>query len=121
LMTPTSFEFTVTVPVDARLVGAIRGLTTHAAGYAHLSEDAGHGLAAHVERAMETAIAATPANPRRLDFRFTGDAERLSIVISFEAASSSAPPGPLAEGGITVEWQVDDSRHVCQIRQRISP
>jgi hypothetical protein len=39
-MTPTSFEFTLILPGDARLVDAVKGLTAHAAGYAQLGDAA---------------------------------------------------------------------------------
>ena len=45
-MSPESFNFTVTVPGDARLVGVVRDLCTHAVGYARLPEAAGVAVAA---------------------------------------------------------------------------
>jgi hypothetical protein len=56
-MTPTDFTFLLTMPGDARLIGAVRQLATQAAGYAQLTPDAAEGLAGHVERATQAAIA----------------------------------------------------------------
>ena len=121
-MKPRSFEFTVTMPGDTRLVGAIRGLTTHAAGYARLSAAAGQDLAVHVQRATETAIDTAPGEHPPIDFRFTGDADTLTVVISYEAGAPAARlPSASAEhpGGISIVWMEKRSRHVCHIRQPI--
>ena len=60
-MTPNSFEFTVTLPGDARFLGAVRHLATQAADYAQLPSDTGAELAAEVARAAQR----SPSLPRR--------------------------------------------------------
>jgi plastocyanin len=118
-MTPTSFEFSVSMPRDARLVGAVRGLAAHAAGYVQLAAGAAEGLANQVAQATETAIAAGN-QPGPIDVRFAGDAAAISITITCPAAAASpAPPSTTADGGITVEWTTNGSHHTCEIRQRI--
>ncbi len=116
-MTPTSFEFTLTLPSDARLVGAVRGLTSHAAGYAQLNDAAREGLAGQVVAATETAMASAAGVP--IAIHFTGDDTTLAVVISFEAGGTPPRAPSASAGDATVEWTSDDSRHVCRIRQRI--
>ena len=118
-MTPTAFDFTVTMPGDARLVGAIRQLAAHAAGYANLSSGAGEGLAAEVERAAQAAIASTPGHEAVIEFRFSGDGTSVKVLISCEAAASAEPPQSSAADGVSVDWTSEGSRHTCRIRQRI--
>jgi hypothetical protein len=117
-MTPMSFEFTFAMPSDARLVGAIRQLTAHAAGYAQLAKDAGEALARHVERATKTAIdaARTPADV--IEFRFSRDETAVTVVISADAAPDAPPPRSSSDDGVSVDWKTNGSRHICQIRQR---
>ena len=119
-MKPTAFEFRVTMPGDARLVGAIRGLAAHAAGYARLNESAGQGLATHVERATATAIAATPEDSTPIDVCFSGNSDTLTVVISYEAMSSAERPPSTSAGDLTIDWALENSRHICRIRQRLS-
>lgn len=119
-MTPTEFDFTVRIPGDARLVGAIRQLTAHAAGYAQLTADAGEHLAAHVERATETAISASAGGTAALiEYRFRADADAIVVVFSLSVAPSTPRPAPTASNDVTVEWTADGTRHVCHIRQRL--
>jgi hypothetical protein len=88
-MTPTSFEFRLTMPGDPRLVGAVRQLTAQAAGYARLSAEVGQQLAEEVERATESAIQATQADDAPIEFEFTGDQREVSVRISCAAAGGS--------------------------------
>ena len=55
-MTPTAFEFTVTMPGDVRLVEAIRQLAAQAAGYAQLTADASAALAATLSARPQAAM-----------------------------------------------------------------
>lgn len=115
-MTPTEFDFKVKMPGDARLVGAIRQLTAHAAGYAQLTPAAGEQLATQVERATEACITASNPSPSLMEYRFTADAASLTVVFTCDAALGT--PRPAATGdGITVEWGTEGTRHVCRIRQ----
>jgi hypothetical protein len=120
-MTPTSFEFTLRLPGDARLVDAVRGLTAHAAGYALLGDAAREGLAGQVAAATETAIAAARGPDAPIDVRFTGDDHAITVVISCEAQPSAPPPtSSTTTPEVTVDWETEGSRHVCHIRRRIS-
>ena len=119
-MTPTEFDFTVTMPGDSRLLGAIRQLTSHAAGYAQLTEHAGAQLAAHVEHATQAVIAAAKVQSTLIEYRFCGDADALLVVFSCDIAVSPKHLGPVSNGDVTVDWTIEGSRHVCRIRQRLS-
>ena len=119
-MTPTSFEFTLTLPGDSRLVDAVRSLTAHAAGYALLSDSAREGLASQVAAATQAAMAATPEANVPIHVRFTGDDESITVVISCEAGTSTPRPASTSAGNVTVEWATEGSRHVCHIRHRMS-
>jgi hypothetical protein len=116
-MTPTEFDFTVKIPGDSRLVGAIRQLAAHAAGYAQLTSDDSERLAGHVERATESAIAATTVQSALIEYRFTADADALLVVFACDVSPSALPPSSTTNGRVTVEWVAEGTRHVCQIRQ----
>ena len=118
-MTPTEFDFTVTIPGDSRLLGAIRQLTSHAAGYAQLTPQAGERLAGHVERATEAVIAASNLQSALIEFRFSGDGDALLVVFSSDVAPATHF-GSVSTGDVTVDWTTEGSRHVCRIRQRLS-
>jgi hypothetical protein len=119
-MTPTSFEFTLTLPGDSRLVDAVRGLTVHAAGYALLADSAREGLASQVAAETEAAMTAARGPNAPIDLRFTRDDEAITVVISCEAGASTPRPASDAAGNATVEWVTEGSRHVCHIRHPIS-
>jgi hypothetical protein len=119
-MTPTEFDFTVTMPGDRRLVRAIRQLTAHAAGYAQLPAPAGERLAGHVERATEVAIASAMITRALIEYRFTAVPGSIVVVFSCDAPGASAPPGSVASDGLTVDWSIDGSRHVCRISQTLA-
>jgi hypothetical protein len=118
-MTPTEFDFTVTMPGDARLVGAIRQLAAHAAGYAQLPATEGEQLAGHVARATEIAMSAANAPRVLIEYRFTANPQALSVVFSCDVAPSTPRPASTTNGTVTVNWSTDGSRHVCHIRQRL--
>jgi hypothetical protein len=119
-MTPTEFDFIVTMPGDSRLLGAIRQLTSHAAGYAQLTEHAGEQLAAHVEHATQAVIAASTVPSALIEYRFSGDADALLVVFRCDVAPEPKHLAPVPNGDVTVDWSVEGSRHVCRIRQRLS-
>jgi hypothetical protein len=117
-MTPTSFEFTVTMPGDPRLLGAVRQLAAHAAGYAQLTAEAGAALAGHVERAAEAAVEASRTRHGPIELRFSGDDRAVNVHIACEAAhASKAPPSSRGEG-VSVDWTTNGSHHLCHIRHR---
>src|SRR5688500_6046987 len=103
-MTPTAFEFTVTMRGDVRLVGAIRQLAEHAAGYVKLSADAGAGLATAVELAATAAIASAEVPPAEIEVRFSGAEDAVKVQISCDAAAAAAMPRSTSDNGISVDW-----------------
>jgi hypothetical protein len=117
-MTPTSFEFTVTMPGDARFVGAVRQLAAHAAGYAQLTAEAGAVLAGHVERAAEAAVEVCQTRHAPIELRFSGDDTAINVHIVCDAGHGSTAPRSSRGEGVTVEWTTNGSRHRCHIRQR---
>ncbi|MCC7126902.1 MAG: hypothetical protein IT178_18785 [Acidobacteria bacterium] len=80
MMSPDSFHFTVTVPGDPRLVGVVRDLCAHAAGYARLSSEAAAALAARVSAAAEEATAGRHDVMCPLDFAC--DAGELRVTVA---------------------------------------
>jgi hypothetical protein len=116
-MTPNEFDFTLQMPGDERLLGAIRQLTAHAAGYAQLSTEAGELLAVHVQRATEAAIAASKVQRGPIEFRFYRDGDALVVAFSCDASPAAKPPRSVADAGVTVDWTVEGNRHTCRIRQ----
>ena len=120
-MTPTEFNFTLTMPGDSRLVGAIRQLTAHAAGYAQLPPHAGQKFAEYVERATEVAISASKVQSALIQYRFTADPEEIIVVFACDVAATAPRPASTSNGAVTVDWTSDGSRHVCRIRQRLAP
>ncbi len=67
-MSPESFTFTLTMPGDTRLVGVVRDLCAHAAGYAKLSDAAGASFCERVAEAAGRAVAERPHRPCPLEF-----------------------------------------------------
>ena len=118
-MTPTAFEFTIKMPGDSRLVSAIRQLTAHAADYAKLAPDAGEAFAEHVERATEYAITASKTQTALIEYRFTADATALVVAFSCDVAGSAPRPMSTAVDGVTVDWRVEGSRHICRVRRQL--
>ena len=117
-MTPTSFAFTLTMPGDLRLVGAVRQLAAQAAGYAQLPADASAALAGHVERAAEAAVEALGTRHAPIELRFSGDETALNVHIACEASQAPAPSQAAHDNGVTVDWTSHGSRHLCHIRHR---
>ncbi|MGQ0737118.1 MAG: hypothetical protein ACT4QD_26160 [Acidobacteriota bacterium] len=117
-MTPTSFAFTLTMPGDQRLVGAVRQLAVQAASYAQLPAVDREQLAGHVERATEAAVAST-SEAHQIDVEFSGDEQALQVLIACPAVSVAPPSSSGATDGVTVNWTSDGTRHVCEIRRRL--
>jgi hypothetical protein len=78
-VSPESFNFTVTVPGDARLVGVVRDLCAHAVGYARLPEATGVALCERVAAAAADAVAANPHAACPLEFTCAGGELRVSV------------------------------------------
>ena len=118
-MDATSFEFTLSLPGDTRLVGAVRDLAAHAAAYAKLEAAAAAGLARQVEAATEAAIAASGAQDAPVDVRFVREAGTLTVSIGLDADAAAAWPSS-AEAGLTVEASRAGTRETCRITQRLA-
>lgn len=88
-MSPTDFEFTLTIPGDPRLVGAVRLLVAQAAGYGQLSAEGGEQLVSQVEDAAAAAFEAGGAVSAPITFQFVGNASEVGVIISCEAADGS--------------------------------
>ena len=78
-MSPESFNFTVTLPVDHRLVGVVRDLCAHAVGYAKLPEDTGASFCNRVADAALQAVASRPDAPCALVFDCTEGELRVTV------------------------------------------
>src|SRR5262245_28131306 len=115
-MTPTDFEFTVTMPGDMRLVGAVKQLAAQAAGYAQLTGDAGARLASQVEHATESAIASSSIPHHPIQLRFAATRHAIDVVITTDAGASAVAPVSSASDGLTVDWSTEGARHTCRIR-----
>lgn len=82
-MGPTSFQFTVTMPGDSRLVTTVRELAAQAAAYAKMSAEAGQLFAQQVAAETESTFAATGVQDAPVEFRFDGDAQAVCVTISW--------------------------------------
>ncbi len=78
-MSPESFNFTVTLPGDHRLVGVVRDLCAHAVNYAKLPEDAGASFCNRVADAALQAVASRPDAPCALVFDCTEGELRVTV------------------------------------------
>jgi hypothetical protein len=78
-VSPESFNFTVTVPGDARLVGVVRDLCTHAVGYAKLPAAEGAALCDRVATAAAEAVAQTPESSCPLVFACADGELRVTV------------------------------------------
>ena len=119
-MTPTDFEFIVTLPGDTRLIGAVKQLAAQAAGYAQLTADAGERLASQVELATQAAIASSPVPHHPIHLRFMADEHAIDVVISSDVMASAGTPASSASDGVTVKWTTEGSRRICHIRRPLS-
>jgi hypothetical protein len=116
-MTPTDFEFTVTLPGDARLIGAVKLLAAQAAEYVQLTPDATDRLADQVERAAEAAITSSAVPHHLIQVRFSADPQAIDVVIATDASSSAAMPASSSADDLTVDWTSEGSRRTCHIRR----
>jgi hypothetical protein len=115
IMDATTFEFSLRMPGDPRLVDAVRDLAAHAAAYMKLASPAAEGLAAHVAAATRAAVEATPAGP--VDVRFTRHAGTFTVSIGLDTAQKAA--WPPSAGGLIVETSREDGRETCRISQAV--
>jgi hypothetical protein len=118
-MDASSFRFTMTMPGDARLVGAVRDLTAHAAKYAKLAEEAAAELAAQVAGAAAISIEAIRVKDAPIEFQFARDGERLEVMIACDVDGSNTAPASSSAHGLTVAWSRRGGRQTCRIALRI--
>ena len=116
-MTPNSFEFTLTLPGDLRLLGAVRQLANQAADYAQLAPESRTELAAEVERAAGAAIGQAAGGP--IEIVFSGTDTAVTVTISCSSSADAPHPTSSAAEGISVEWTNARGRRICHIRQRV--
>lgn len=113
-----TFEFTLSLPGDPRLVDAVRDLTTHAATYAKLEAPAAEGLATQVVEATRAAIAASGAIDAPVDVRFVREDGHLRVSIGLDVVRQAA--WPVASGGRTVDTRREGARETCLITQPVA-
>ncbi|MGE0043563.1 MAG: hypothetical protein AB7H88_07690 [Vicinamibacterales bacterium] len=118
-MDATSFEFTMTMPGDPRLVATARDLASHAAGYARLGEREAATLADAVGGAATAAIEATRVKDAPIEFRFAREADTLAVTIACEVAAGAPVPVSSSSTGLAVRWAQDGNRQTCHIRQDV--
>ncbi len=118
-MNSSSFRFTMTMPGDARLVGAVRALTAHAAKYAKLADKAAAELAEQVAEAAAISIEAIRLKDAPIEFQFARDGERLEVQIVCDVDGSNTPPPSTSAHGVTVDWSRHGGRQTCLIAQRV--
>ncbi|MGE3275684.1 MAG: hypothetical protein AB7O67_11260 [Vicinamibacterales bacterium] len=116
-MDATSFEFSMTMPGDPRLVVAVRDLTAHAAGYAGAGQAATAALTDVVAAAAEAAIDATHVKDAPVHLQFVRESDALLVTIACECAGDTSVPAATAGDRITVEWTRDGARQICRVRQ----
>ena len=78
-MSPESFNFTVTLPGDERIVGVARDLCAHAVDYAKMPEAAGASFCDRVADAAVQAVANRPGVPCPLVFDCAGGELRVTV------------------------------------------
>jgi hypothetical protein len=119
-MDATSFEFSMQMPGDRRLLLAVRDLAAHAANYALLGQPAASNLADEVAAATEAAIASTHRADAPLALAFRRHATGFDVTLRCEAGDSlKTPPAPTAQG-LSVSWVEEGGEHVCRISQRVT-
>jgi hypothetical protein len=89
-MEPTSFQFTVSMPGDARLVEVIRSVTAQATTYAKLSGDQASAFQQQVADATAEAIRASDIKDAPLQFEFKGSVDALTVAMTWPANGTRA-------------------------------
>ncbi len=117
-MDATSFHFTMTIPGDERLVGAVRDLAMHAAKYAQLSDP---DIREFVDDVLSAATAASAAGGANgvMQFRFERTADRLDLAIEWEGKPAQAPRDSPSTGSTSTRWTHDGRRQRCLISHRV--
>lgn len=117
-MDATSFQFTMTMPGDERLVGAVRDLTMHAAKYAQLSDRDIRTLVDDVLSATEVSASAAGGANGVVEVRFERTADRLNVAIEWEGRPPSAAHGPRTTDSTSTRWTHDGRRQRCLVSHR---
>lgn len=120
-MDATSFQFTMTIPGDERLVGAVGELTMHAAKYAQLSDRDTSTLVDDVMSAASVSASAAGGAGNAVEFRFERTANRLDVAIEWEGRAPSAPRASRTTGSTSTQWTHDGRRQRCLISHRAHP
>ena len=118
-MDANSFEFTMTMPGDTRLVGIVRDLAVHAARFAQVAPQLATAFVNEAASAAQVAIDLTESRDAPIEFRFVRAGATLDLFITCEVVDSSRLPTPEVSGGLSVDWTRDGSTQVCHIRQQM--
>lgn len=117
-MDATSFQFTMTMPGDARLMETVRDLTAHAAKYAELAEPDARAL---IEQVLEAAtVSSAAAGQGAVAFSYERTPARLDVAIEWDGhAPVGASNGPASvrplEGSTSVRWSHQGHRQRCLV------
>jgi hypothetical protein len=120
-MTSTSFEFTMSMPGDERLIPAVRDLAAHACAYAGLAEAASASLTSQVTATTSAAMAAARGRNGDVQFRFTRENDTLTVAVGLDSPGQASWP-PTVEGaeGLTVRTEREGGRETCLVIQRVA-
>jgi hypothetical protein len=115
-MDATSFQFTMTMPGDDRLMETVRDLTAHAAKYAQLAEPVAQAIVDQVLAAAT--VSSRTAGASAVELRFERTPDRFDVAIEWDGR----PPAgnhPHRDGDSTsVEWSHDGHRQRCLVSHR---
>lgn len=118
-MTSTHFQFTMTIPCDARLAETLRDLTMHAARYAELTGATATTVAEQVQAAAASTIGTAGGVQHALELHITRHADVLECRISCDMQGQAALPASTSPcPGLTIEWRSEGPQRSCVIVQR---
>ena len=118
-MTPRAFEFSMQVSSGRAMLGAVRDLAAQVASYAG-GQALASAVADEVVTAAEAAIAAGRGDGTPIDVRFKRSHDCLEVFVSGGSASALATAALSRGHGLSVDWQSEDGRPVCHIRQAMA-
>jgi len=82
-MTPTNFEFSVSMPADPQLLGVVRQLATQAVVYAELPVEDGAALADQAAGIIDEHVSLERSNGTPIEILFRGGAQAVEIELSW--------------------------------------
>ncbi len=112
-MDATSFQFSMTMPGDARLIETVGELTAHAAKYAELAEPDARAL---VEQVVAAAVASsTAAAPGVLALSFQRTPVRFDVAIEWDGQAPSGTHDTPTDAPTSVHWSHRGDRQRCLV------